>query len=163
MDTVTWIALLLAVGGYLATKFVENLIYYFRSGTAIIESRRDSDILYIEILIFEIRDLACEYWCMSSSNPEKVKISASITGRLTFLASRIELSFGSQLSGTDPITPTLSLFHVACTGNEFHVGSREPDPTRCVDIERYAYAVAHLINVKRRNLPRRIFPTRINY
>lgn len=160
MDSVTFFALLLGAAGYLAGKLIENLIYFLRSGTSTIEARRDSDLKDIESLIFETRDLACEYWCLPATSPEKTRISASITGRFTFLASRIALLFGTNSSDTKSIINFLYLFLNACTGEDFFIGHGTPEPERCKNIERYAYAVAHILHVKRRNLPRKIFSTR---
>lgn len=70
MDNVTWFALLLGVVGYLAAKLIENLIYFLRSGTSTIEARRDTDLKDIESLIFETRDLACDYWCLPTTSPK---------------------------------------------------------------------------------------------
>lgn len=161
MDNVTWFALLLGVAGYLAAKSIENLIYFLRSGTTTIEARRDSDLKDIETLIFETRDLACDYWSLPTTSPDKTRISASITGRFTFLASRIALLFGSNSSDTKSIYNYLYLFNIACTGKDFFIGHGAPEPERCENIERFAYAVAYILHVRRRKLPRRIFPRRL--
>ena len=53
MDSMTWIASPLGGLGYLAAKFLDNMTFHLRSGTAIIEARRDSDLGIIEIVIYE--------------------------------------------------------------------------------------------------------------
>lgn len=71
MDSMTWVALFLGALGYLAAKFLDNMTFHLRTGTAIIEARRDSDLEIIEIVIFEIRDLACDFWCSPRSGVEQ--------------------------------------------------------------------------------------------
>ena len=48
MDSMTWIALFLGALGYLAAKFLDNMTFHLRSGTAIIEARRDLDLKRLE-------------------------------------------------------------------------------------------------------------------
>ena len=158
MDSMTWIALLLGALGYLAAKFLDNMTFHLRSGTAIIEARRDLDLEIIEIVIFEIRDLACDYWCSPRSGVEQMRRSASINGRFTFLASRIAQLFESHSPDRNSIQSTLDIFCESCTGDEFDEVSQESKPEKCVDIELYAYALSNMITEKRRKLRRRIIP-----
>lgn len=81
MDGMTWIALFLGALGCLAAKFLDNMTFHLRSGAAIIEARRHSDLEIIEIGIFEFRDLTCDFLYLPRSGVEKMRRLASINGR----------------------------------------------------------------------------------
>ena len=156
-NVVTWSALILGALGYLIMKLIDNAIKHVVEGGSIAESRRDSDKERMEGVIFEIRDKACDYWCDPISGIEQIRMAASISARLTFLGSRIEELFGLDTSEYEFITSKFYLFHIACTGHEFDVDSRSPEPERSVDIELYAYHLIHAIDQKRRSLRRRFW------
>ena len=138
-------------------KLIDNAIKYVVEGGLIVESRRDSDMERMETVTFEIRDKACDYWCVPITGHEHIRVAASINARLTFLGSRIEELFGIDTPAYEYITKKLNLFHIACTDHEFDVDSRSPEPERNVDIELYAYHLVHAIDQKRRSLRRRFW------
>lgn len=145
---------LIGVLGYIGSRGVETAIGYFSNSATTIEARRNSDLERIEQVAFEIRDLACTYWSSSGGAEGQKRLTASITGRLSFLAAMIDELFKSHSDECRSAQEVLRRFHESCSEGDFGVIARDPEPERCQDIERFAYELVHRTASLRRNLPR---------
>lgn len=116
------------------------------------ETERDGDLNEFCKIVFEIRDLSVTYWMRSSDDSEKMIISASIVGRLTFANSIIEDLYGSISVFCREMYLLFNQFDKSCTSGRFKEASSDNDPERCRNIEITAYQLVHEANYFRRRL-----------
>ena len=116
------------------------------------ETERDGDLNEFCKIVFEIRDLSVTYWMRHSDDSEKMIISASIVGRLTFANSIIEDLYGSKSAFCREMYILFNRFDKSCTSGGFKEASRDNDSERCRNVEIAAYRLVHKANYFRRRL-----------
>lgn len=121
------------------------------------EEQRNSDLIRIEAVVFEIRDIAVMYWDQSGAADKQAVRAGAIVGRLTFIFSLIDELFSEQEYYRKRVNVAATKFHEACTSGEFQVRARSSDPERSRSIETEAYALVHLTAKLRRQLPKSYF------
>ena len=145
---------IVGIAAYVASKFVDVFVSHIVNETNSREATRTADLQLIETVVYEIRDEACDYWCLSGSAAKQSRRGASIIGRLSFVGALSEGLFEGHPSLRRAADDRLSIFHAACTGDDFGVKSRKADPDRCQLIESSAYGMVHLTAKQRRILPK---------
>ena len=110
---------------------------------------RDRDAELIQQVVFEVRDLAKEYWCHSERNPER---EGALTGRLMFLGRVCDGLFEQNGDHCRIMQVCINQFDKACTRGNFGSNVRSAEPDRCSDIEQAAYTLAYEVLKRRRKL-----------
>ncbi|MBC6438635.1 MAG: hypothetical protein GDA52_11025 [Rhodobacteraceae bacterium] len=100
----------------------------------------DADLALAHRVIFEVRDLANDYWCQDRRDE---KTEAALTGRLMFLGMVCEGLFKHKPVHHQAIKGQVNRLDEACTGGDFATNPRRAAPRRCSDIEIAAYRLAY--------------------
>lgn len=133
----------------LAVAAGERQLNRFFSRSEKAEASRDADLAIIERVIFEVRDLAKEYWLREGRD---AGLESSIVGRLQFLSLTIDVLYSPQIEGLRRMHMAINRFDTACTGGAFQTEARISEPNRCAALELAAYALSHAALVERRKL-----------
>lgn len=143
---------LVGAGAALLTQAGERLIAKYFDRSVKRDAQRDADVVDIERVAFEVRDLAAAYWSLDPDPAKDKAAEGAIVGRLTFLTELSEELFGTRLQSLREMQVAVNRFDVSCTFDEFGVRSRMADPGKCREIEIAAYRLVHLAKSQRRKL-----------
>lgn len=144
-----WVSAIIGAASAGSVKLAENFISWKFDKRRSTERQRDEDVLLVEKVVFEIRDLAKEYW---ASEGRDQSAEGAISGRLLFVGSTIDelLAANDQLLRNAQMA--LNRFDVACSGGQFGSANRQPEPSRSSAIESSAYTLIHHVSKGRRGL-----------
>ena len=121
---------------------------YFRR-TDKVNEERDQDAELIQQVVFEVRDLAKDYWCHSERNP---KCEGALVGRLFFLGKVCDELFEQKVDHRRKVRVCVNHFDEACTHGDFKSNVRIAEPNRCSDIEHAAYTLVYEVLKRCRKL-----------
>ena len=136
----------------ITTSFGERVLGRFFDKREKLESLRDAEFGALEKVVFEIRDLAINYWAQTPEGEESLIVEGSIVGRLTFISELLDSLFRDSLPLLREIHVVTNRFDTACTSGTFGSKGRAAEPGRCRDIEIAAYTLLHRSSTLRRKL-----------
>ena len=140
-----------SLGAFLSL-YAKELLGYLSNRARSIETRRDLDLDLLEEVVFELRDLARDYWSQPDVDGDKKPTGAAITGRLFFIGQLADRLFQEDDSLKESVKEKVNRFDNSISNGNFDVTNRNSDPERITGIEIDAYTLAHEAVVSRRKL-----------
>ena len=158
MDFLTTVA---AAGlGAFLSLYAKKLLGHLSSRARSIEATRDLDLDRLEEVVYELRDLARDYWSQPDVDGDKKPTGAAITGRLFYIGQLADRLFQEDDSLKEFVKEKVNSFDNSISNVNFDVTNRNSDPERITGIEIDAYTSAHEAVVSRRKLGKKFLVVR---
>lgn len=151
-----WLTVLGAGLGALATSVFKELFGFYVNKSSQVESDRDEDRDAIVTAVFEVRDLASEYWTTADTAGDTTATAGAITGRITQIAILIDDLFAEDKDLSKAVTLDLNRFDSCITRGDFQVLDRPSESQRVAEIEDTAYRLTESAKRCRRKLDRKL-------